>query len=107
MIADELRTRLPGPLTILTSPLRRCRETAAPLSAIWRVEPIVEPRIAEVPGPPISALSREEWLRRALIAEWPELIALGQTLQDGYDYTLTRWRPLALDAPPACPPDPA
>jgi broad specificity phosphatase PhoE len=105
MIADELRTRLTDPLPILTSPLRRCRETAAPLSAIWRVEPIVEPRIAEVPGPPVSALPREEWLRRALIAEWPELIALGQTLQDGYDYTLTSWRAGVLEAALACPHD--
>jgi broad specificity phosphatase PhoE len=104
-VADELRTRLPGPLPILTSPMRRCRETAAPLSAIWGVEPIVEPRIAEVPGPPASALSREEWLRRALIAEWPELIALGKTLQARYDCTLTSWRAGVLEAVLACPHD--
>jgi hypothetical protein len=83
--------------------MRRCRETAAPLSAIWGVEPIVEPRIAEVPGPPASALSREEWLRRALIAEWPELIALGKTLQARYDCTLTSWRAGVLEAVLACP----
>ena len=105
MVADALRTRLPRPLPILTSPLRRCRETAAPLSATWKVEPIVEPRIAEVPGPPASALSREEWLRRALIAEWPELIKLGQTLQDGYDTTLNSWRTGVLQAVLACPHD--
>ncbi len=91
-VAQQLRTRLPGKLPILTSPLRRCRETAAPLCEIWGVEPVVEPRIAEVPGPPPAALPREEWLRRALVAEWPELIELGQTLQAGYDSTLASWR---------------
>ena len=64
-VAEELRARLPGKLPILTSPLRRCRETAAPLSAVWGVTPIVEPRIAEVPGPPPEALPRAEWLRQA------------------------------------------
>jgi broad specificity phosphatase PhoE len=104
-VADELHARLPGTLPILTSPLRRCRETAAPLSALWGIEPVVEPRVAEVPGPPISALPREEWLRRALIADWPELITLGQTLQDGYETTLTSWRAGVLDAVFACPHD--
>jgi broad specificity phosphatase PhoE len=104
-VADELRTRLPGVLPILTSPLRRCRETAAPLSALWRVEPVVEPRIAEVPGPPRSVLPREEWLRRALVAQWPELVALGQTLQTGYGSTLTSWRAGVLQAVLACPHD--
>jgi broad specificity phosphatase PhoE len=105
MVADELRARLPGGLPILTSPLRRCRETAAPLVATWGVEPVVEPRIAEVPGPPPSALPREEWLRRALVAEWPELIALGQALQTGYDSILTSWRTGVLEAVLACPHD--
>ena len=104
-VADELHARLPATLPILTSPLRRCRETAAPLSAIWGIEPVVEPRIAEVPGPPTSALPRDEWLRRALIADWPELITLGGTLQDGYETTLTTWRAGVLDAAFACPYD--
>ncbi len=104
-VAEELRTRVPRKLPILTSPLRRCRETAAPLSAIWGTKPIVEPRIAEVPGPPPEALPRAEWLRRALIAEWPELIELGQSLQPGYDSTLTNWRAGVLEAILAYPHD--
>src|ERR1700754_846276 len=51
-VAAELHARLPRKLPILTSPMRRCRETAAPLCTMWGVAPIVEPRIAEVPGPP-------------------------------------------------------
>jgi broad specificity phosphatase PhoE len=104
-VAEELRTRLPGKLAILTSPLRRCRETAAPLGAAWGIRPIVEPRIAEVPGPPPAVLPRAEWLRRALLAEWPELIELGQSLRPGYDSTLANWRAGVLEAILAYPHD--
>jgi broad specificity phosphatase PhoE len=104
-VAEELRTRLPGKLPILCSPLLRCRQTAAPLSAIWGIEPVVEPRIAEVPGPPPEALPREEWLRRALVAEWRELIELGATLQPGYDSVLTNWRSGVLETVLAYPRD--
>src|SRR5882672_5058127 len=104
-VAEELRTRLPDKLPILTSPLRRCRETAAPLSTVWGVQPVVEPRIAEVPDPPAVALAREEWLRRALVADWPELIELGQSVVDDYDSVLTNWRAGVLEAVLACPHD--
>jgi broad specificity phosphatase PhoE len=101
-VAQELGTRLSGTLPILTSPLRRCRETAAPLSNLWGVQPIMDARMAEVPGPPPSALPRDEWLRRALILDWPELIQLGRTLQAGYDSTLVNWREGVLSAVLAC-----
>jgi broad specificity phosphatase PhoE len=104
-VAKELATRLPGTLPILTSPLRRCRETAAPLSALWGVQPVIEPRIAEIPGPPPQALPRPEWLRRSLIADWPELIELGRSLLQGYDSTLINWRAGVLEAVLACPHD--
>jgi broad specificity phosphatase PhoE len=97
-VAAELRARLPTPLPILTSPLLRCRETAAPLCAHWGIEPVIEPRVAEVPGPPASAMPRDEWLRRALSAEWPELVQLAQTLQAGYDGFLIDWRQGVLEA---------
>ncbi len=104
-VADELTARLPGPLPILTSPLRRCRETAAPLCALWQLEPIIEPRVAEVPGPPETALPRAEWLRRSLVVDWPELISLGQSLQEGYDSVLKSWRAGVLEAVMECPHD--
>ena len=34
-LADELAARVPGGAPIVSSPLRRCRETAAPLAARW------------------------------------------------------------------------
>jgi broad specificity phosphatase PhoE len=104
-VAQELLVRLPQPMPILTSPMRRCRETAAPLSAMWGTPPIVEPRVAEVPGPPPSVFPRDEWLRRSLVAHWPEFIELGQTLVDGYHTLLNRWRAGVLEAVLACPHD--
>lgn len=104
-VADELHARLPGKLPIVTSPMRRCRETAAPLSSLWGIEPVVEPRVAEVPGPPTSALPRAEWLKRSLLVDWPELIALGASLLEGYETTLTSWRAGVLEAVLAYPHD--
>lgn len=62
-----------GPLPILTSPLKRCRETAAPLEARWMVEATVEPDIAEVSAPTDDLAGRSEWLRGALAGRWDEL----------------------------------
>ena len=41
-----------GPLPVVVSPLRRTRETAAPLLARWSVEPVVEPAVGELTAPP-------------------------------------------------------
>ena len=40
-----------GPLLIESSPLRRCRETAAPLALLWDRPIAIEPRMAEIPSP--------------------------------------------------------
>lgn len=59
------------PRRVLTSPLRRCRETAAPLADALGVEPLVEVAVSEIPTP--SALSADErgpWLRAAFAGEW-------------------------------------
>jgi broad specificity phosphatase PhoE len=70
--ARQMQARLPGPLPILSSPMRRCRETAAPLAELWRVQPTVEPRVIEVPSP-VAGAARQLWLKQALAASWPEL----------------------------------
>lgn len=104
-VAEELKGRLPGKLPIVTSPMRRCRETAAPLCALWGVQPLVEPRVAEVPGPPPELLPRAEWIRRSLLVDWPEFIDLGQSLVNGYDSMMSNWRAGVLEAVLACPYD--
>lgn len=77
--AERLADRL-GPMgaevppLLVTSPLRRCRETAAPLALRWDVEPIVDPAIAEIPSPEgIEFGARVPWLRAAMEGSWSAL----------------------------------
>ncbi len=63
-----------GPMPILTSPLLRCRETAAPLGQLWQVEPRIEPAVAEIPSPlGIPMAERIDWLRVAMQGNWSDL----------------------------------
>jgi broad specificity phosphatase PhoE len=70
-VADRLAPL--GPLPILVSPLRRCRETARPLETRWGIEAEVEPAIAEVVAPTADLAGRAEWLRGAFGSTWAEL----------------------------------
>lgn len=70
-VASELVTK--GPIPILTSPLRRCQETAAPLAALWGVEPIVDVSVTEVASPTDDLTERAEWLRGAMAGTWSDL----------------------------------
>ena len=38
-------------LPVVTSPLLRCRQTAAAMATVWNVEPRVEPAVGEIPSP--------------------------------------------------------
>ncbi len=60
-----------GPHALLTSPLKRARETSLPLAQFWRCEPIVEVAVAELPSPPSLGLpQRAEWLRGFAARSW-------------------------------------
>jgi broad specificity phosphatase PhoE len=67
-LADDLETS--GPQPIVVSPLRRTRETAAPLAERWGVTPFVEARVAEIPSPTNDLAERAAWLGRALRGTW-------------------------------------
>lgn len=70
-VATEL---LPlGPLSVITSPLQRARDTAAPFETQWGVTSRVEPRIAEIPSPSDDLKERTAWLRDALRGRWTDL----------------------------------
>lgn len=74
--AAEAAARLAplGPLALVTSPLRRCRETAAPLATAWRVPPVVDDAVAEIPSPEgVPMGERIDWLRAAMAGTWDEL----------------------------------
>lgn len=62
-----------GPLAILSSPLARARETAAFLAQLWGREPVIEPRMAEIPSPSEDLTARTIWLRSAMAGTWSEL----------------------------------
>jgi broad specificity phosphatase PhoE len=52
-----------GPLPVVVSPLRRTRETAAPLLARWTVDPVIEPAIGELTAPVDPQPDHATWLR--------------------------------------------
>lgn len=63
-----------GPLPVITSPLLRCRETAAPLTERWAVEARVDRAVAEIPSPAgVAMADRVEWLRIAMGGTWGAL----------------------------------
>ena len=71
--ADAVAQRLApkGPMAIVSSPLRRARETAAPLAAMWETTPLIEQSVAEIPSP--KGLTLEErvvWLRALMAGFW-------------------------------------
>ena len=74
--AAEVTARLAplGPLGLVTSPLLRCRETAAGLESAWGITAVVEPAVAEIPSPDgVEMAERVEWLRLAMAGTWSAL----------------------------------
>lgn len=62
-----------GPLAVVTSPMRRARETALPLATEWSAEPVGEPAVGEIPSPTTDLAERSAWLRQALAGGWSAL----------------------------------
>ena len=82
-MAEELTVC--GPLPLVTSPLRRTRETAAALEHRWAVSAKVEPDVGEIPSPPGAGPQRADWLRGVLQGRWTDL-----------DRSLELWRKQVL-----------
>ena len=83
MQAEEVATRLAplGPLSLRTSPLRRARETAAPLETLWKRAASVDPFVAEIPSPTADLAGRAAWLRQFMKGSWRDA-----------DFALAQWR---------------
>lgn len=62
-----------GPLPILCSPLRRCRETAQALADCWSVTPEVDAAVGEITSPTDDLAGRTAWLREAMAGPWSAL----------------------------------
>jgi broad specificity phosphatase PhoE len=60
-----------GPLPILTSPLARTQQTAAPLAKLWSKTPVIEEAVAEIPSPRgVTLEQRVVWLRKLMAGSW-------------------------------------
>ena len=64
-----------APTPVYTSPLNRCRETAAPLSNLWGRDAAIFEAVAEIPSPPLGLAEKQRWLHAAMQGTWPELQA--------------------------------
>ena len=74
-----------GPLPVVTSPLRRTRETAAPFERQWAVAAEIEPAVGEIKSPTDDLAERSAWLGAILRGErrWGELDTERRRWRDG------------------------
>lgn len=62
------------PKRVVSSPLRRCRETALPTAEALGVEVEIDPFVGEIPTPKaLSAEERPAWLRSVFQGRWKEV----------------------------------
>jgi broad specificity phosphatase PhoE len=91
--AVDLNARLPQ-IPIYTSPLKRCKETSHPLTALWQSSATILPEVAEIPSPPLSPAERQTWLAMGTQGTWAQLQA--SSPPGSPDYLV--WRTTLLDA---------
>jgi broad specificity phosphatase PhoE len=76
-VADALMALAPSerPAFVVSSPLRRCRETAQPLADALGVAVEIDPAVGEIPTPAgLSLEERPAWLREAMAADWSAIV---------------------------------
>jgi broad specificity phosphatase PhoE len=61
------------PQDLVVSPLRRTRETMAPLEAAWGRTARIEPRVSEIPSGSSDLEARVAWLRGVMAGRWSDL----------------------------------
>jgi broad specificity phosphatase PhoE len=62
------------PKRVVSSPLRRCRETAEPMARALDVEVEIDPIVGEIPTPShLAPTERGAWLRQAFMGRWGEI----------------------------------
>lgn len=80
------------PTRVVSSPLRRCRETAAPFAKALGLKPEIDQAVAEIPTPSkLSAEERGPWLRGVFKGTWGKI-------EGDIDYRLWRDRAAAAVA---------
>jgi broad specificity phosphatase PhoE len=91
--AEDLNKRLLN-LPIYTSPLRRCVETARPLTEVWKRNAEIFEAVAEIPSPPLSPTERRTWLTAGMQGTWAQL----QTSSPPGSPDYLRWRTQLIDS---------
>jgi broad specificity phosphatase PhoE len=62
------------PARVVSSPLRRCRETAEPFARALGVAIEIDPDVGEIPTPAgLSNEARPAWLREAMAGTWSQI----------------------------------
>jgi len=75
-VAERLLALPPAdrPRAVVSSPLRRCRETAQPLADRLGVAVEIDPAVGEIPTPrALSGAERPAWLRDAFTGAWADI----------------------------------
>ena len=76
---------------LVSSPLQRARQTAAPLAAHWALPVGIEDGVRELPSAGVPLEERRAWLTEVMAARWPAV-----------DASLHAWRDRAWQALLAC-----
>jgi len=62
------------PTKVVSSPLRRCRETAEPIAQALGVAVEIDERVGEIPTPAtLAAEDRGPWLRKSFAGTWAQI----------------------------------
>lgn len=85
-VATNLAAQLPPDVNLVTSPMQRAQETAAPLAQMLNQTAVVDERFREVPAP-VPFTDRATWIRGFFSQRW---LAQPEPLQ--------QWRAAILDA---------
>lgn len=80
-----------GPLKPISSPMRRCRETAAPYADLVGIAPLIEPRVSEIVAPR-GVEDRATWLQERFPFRTPGASRLWRALEPA----LHAWRDAML-----------
>ena len=85
-VAVRLQSLINAPAPIVSSPLKRCQQTAEPLAEAWGVTPSIDAGVGEIPPPLTDLTARTEWLRRVMAGSWQGLYEDPVSVESGVDF---------------------
>ncbi len=95
VVAERLAERVSGnvrEVCVVSSPLRRCQETAVPFASLIGTSYVIEPRVSEIPSPIGVALAeRTDWLRRVMQGTWSQVFATDGQAYLEFHSALAQW----------------